>query len=320
MSQSSKFSFWQRLKQFLTLPLSARTNKSVNSDGIPSAEMTTASMDNDLQSRAKADSAKAYQMHPSSSDDSYHRPSVPKTINHPNSTADNQGSHPSHQAVKTTKTEPTGSQVITSNTDASASNLNRLDENPNKLSQYNVNPTNPTSPATITNRFREYLNQQHWHYQYHQPKSNDSFGTHHLSLSMKNDSISWVCLFRIQERSQLVAVYGILPFMMPESHRHAAMLLATQLNYDMMLGNIELDLADGEIRYKSSLDTEATGISDAVISYLIQSVIAMTTVTYELFKELLDNPNPSTDIEALLQEIRKQADTRTFFLASEQIQ
>jgi hypothetical protein len=61
-------------------------------------------------------------------------------------------------------------------------------------------------------------------------------------------------------------------------------------------------------------------MSDEVISYLIQSVIAMTTVTYELFNDLLDNPNPSEDIDILLDEIQHQVNDRTYFLPSERVQ
>lgn len=174
--------------------------------------------------------------------------------------------------------------------------------------------------APITARFNDYLTDQHWHFTHHYPKANDELQTHHLSLRMKNEPINWVCLFRIQERTQLVAVYGILPFSIPDSHRNAAMLLKTQLNYDMILGNIEMDLSDGEVRYKTAIDVEAAGMSDEVIRYLIQSVIAMTTVTYELFNDLLANPNPSEDIDMLLDEIQHQVNDRTYFLPSEQLQ
>lgn len=294
MSQSSKLSFWQRIKQLLTLPLSNRmgemtpsvehidTQNNQQQPPTSSGQTSSNSMDNDLNSRAQPPSNPAY----------------------------SQAQKPSFAPA---------------DHDADTSNLelkNKSTSAPSDGSHYQPETTDGSAieSCPLSDRFREYLDLQNWHYSYHPAKANDTLATHHISLRMKNDPLSWVCLIRIQERSQLVAVYGILPFTIPESHRHAAMLLATQLNYDMMLGNIELDLSDGEIRYKSSLDIEATGSSDAVIHYLLQSVIAMTTVTYELFKELLDNPNPSTDIETLLEQIRQQADARTFFLASEQIQ
>ena len=197
-------------------------------------------------------------------------------------------------------------------------------ESPTALSFKQMQANNLAGPdaneAPITARFNDYLTDQHWHFTHHHPKSNDDLQTHHLSLRMKNEPINWVCLFRIQERTQLVAVYGILPFSVPDSHRNAAMLLKTQLNYDMILGNIEMDLSDGEIRYKTAIDVEAAGMADEVISYLIQSVIAMTTVTYELFNDLLDNPNPSEDIDVLLDEIQHQVNDRTYFLPSERVQ
>ena len=107
---------------------------------------------------------------------------------------------------------------------------------------------------------------------------------------------------------------------MPESHQSAAMLLITQLNYDMLIGNLEMDINDGEIRYKHAIDVEALGINDEIIEHLLQSVIAMTTVANELFSDLLNNQDPAEDMQTLLVELRQQSDSRTFFLPTQFVQ
>ena len=108
--------------------------------------------------------------------------------------------------------------------------------------------------------------------------------------------------------------------MIPESHQNAAILLITQINYDMLIGSLELDTRDGELRYKNAIDVEAVGINDATIEYLLQSVIAMTTVAYEIFGDLVDTQDPSEDMATLLSELRLQADARVFFLPSQKRQ
>ncbi|MDN6276394.1 MAG: YbjN domain-containing protein [Psychrobacter sp.] len=127
-------------------------------------------------------------------------------------------------------------------------------------------------------------------------------------------------MFRAQEGNRLLAVYGILPFLIPESHQNAAILLITQINYDMLIGNLEMDINDGEIRYKHAIDVEAVGINDDIIEHLIQSVLAMTTVTHELFSDLINNQNPAEDMPSLLADLRQQADSRTFFLPTQAFQ
>lgn len=172
----------------------------------------------------------------------------------------------------------------------------------------------------IINRLKEYLNNKQWHYTYYSPRKNDSQQSHHLSLRMLNKQIDCGYLFRVQEGNNLLAVYGILPFLIPESHQSAAMLLITQINYDMLIGNLEMDISDGEVRYKNAIDVEAVGIDDHIIEHLLQTVITMTTVSYELFSDLMNTPEPSENMATLLSELRQQEDARTFFLPTQYVQ
>lgn len=180
--------------------------------------------------------------------------------------------------------------------------------------------TAETDTTPIVDYLKTYLHNKQWHYTHYRPRKNDRQHSHHLSLRMRNKDLDCGYLFRVQEKNSLLAVYGILPFLIPESHQSAAMLLITQINYDMIIGSLELDINDGEIRYKNAIDIEAIGINDDIIEHLLQSVVAMTTVAYEIFNDLLNTQDPSEDMSILLSELRLQADARTFFLASQKKQ
>ncbi|MBF4489198.1 YbjN domain-containing protein [Psychrobacter sp. N25K4-3-2] len=188
-----------------------------------------------------------------------------------------------------------------------------------KASQHEPNDT------SIVDCLKQYFNDKQWHYTHYRPqtsgdKSSDSQTTHHLSLRMRHKQLNCGYLFRVQEKTKLLAVYGILPFLIPESHQSAAMLLITQINYDMLIGNLEMDINDGEIRYKHAVDVETVGINDEIIEHLLQSVIAMTTVANELFSDLLNNQDPAEDMQTLLIELRQQSDSKTFFLPTQFVQ
>ncbi|BBI69291.1 hypothetical protein PKHYL_34820 [Psychrobacter sp. KH172YL61] len=137
---------------------------------------------------------------------------------------------------------------------------------------------------------------------------------------MRHKKIDCGYLFRVQEKNKLLAIYGILPFLIPESHQSAALLLITQINYDMLIGNLEMDVNDGEIRYKNAIDVEAVGIDTEIIEHSLQSVVAMTTVASELFGDLINNQDPAEDMQTLLTELRQQSDARTFFLPTQFVQ
>lgn len=185
------------------------------------------------------------------------------------------------------------------------------------LSKDSINRPNQTP---IIDYLKLYFRSKHWHYTHYKPRISDAQQSHYLSLRMRNRKIDCGYLFRVQEKERLLAVYGILPFLIPESHQSAAMLLMTQINYDMVVGNLEMDVSDGEIRYKNALDVEVLGLDDDIIEHLLQSVVAMTTVAYEVFSDLLNTQEPSEDMPTLLGELRAQADARTYFLASKKMQ
>ncbi len=172
----------------------------------------------------------------------------------------------------------------------------------------------------IVSVLKQYFNSKQWHYTHYRPKTNDSQKSHHLSLRVRHKQLNCGYLFRVQEHNKLLAVYGILPFLIPESHQSAAMLLITQLNYDMLVGNLEMDINDGEIRYKNAIDVEAVGINDDIIEHLLQGVIAMTTVAHELLSNLLNDQDPTEDLPTLLIALRQQTDSRTFFLPTQFVQ
>lgn len=176
----------------------------------------------------------------------------------------------------------------------------------------------PDTP--IVDVLKHYLNEKQWHYTYYRPKTHDDQQSHHLSLRMRHQQLNCGYLFRVQEKNKLLAVYGILPFLIPETHQSAAILLITQLNYDMLIGNLEIDVNDGEIRYKHAIDVEAVGINNEIIDHLLQSTIAMTTVAHELFSNLVNEQDPAEDLQTLLTTLRQDVDSRTFFLPTQFVQ
>ena len=188
-----------------------------------------------------------------------------------------------------------------------------------KTDSANAEPQNQ-SDTPIVDCLKQYFNDKQWHYTHYRPKTNDSQKSHHLSLRMRHKQINCGYLFRVQEKNKLLAIYGILPFLIPETHQSAAMLLITQINYDMLVGNLEMDVNDGEIRYKNAIDVEAVGIDNEIIEHLLQSVVAMTTVANELFGNLVNNQDPAEDMQTLLVELRQQSDARTFFLPTQSVQ
>ena len=319
MSQSYKLSLWQRIKQLLNVSAEQAAiddMKIANDLGLGSdLNLSKQDKNNPHPSGNESDSVENYSKDSKDNnhDDTDVSGSIPDLNHNLNRNFDNRFDDVIYSSL---------SSNLDSRLDSSADTNDYFDNDIDNMAKQNELNDTP-----IINYLKQYFDEQQWHYNHYRPKSsdsdnnnNDSQQSHYLSLRMRNKKLDCGYLFRVQEHNNLLAVYGILPFLIPESHQSAAMLLITQINYDMLIGNLEMDINDGEIRYKNAIDVEAVGMDENTIEHLLQSVIAMTTVTYEIFSDLVNNQNPAAELPDLLMTLHQQEDARTFFLPTQFVQ
>ena len=338
MSQSSKLSLWQRIKQLLSMATEQATihdtkiDNDLDSDLSSDSSLTKQDKNNAYLLENEGDSNKdngiesclkdAKGNKNDDTDISGSSPDLNHNVNRSaNHSVDNHVDNHFDEVIYSSLSSNLDSRLDSStDTDTDTDAYFDFDNDIDSMTQQNALNDTP-----IVNYLKQYFDEQQWHYNHYRPKSsdsdnNDSQQSHYLSFRMRNKKLDCGYLFRVQEHNNLLAVYGILPFLIPESHQSAAMLLITQINYDMLIGNLEMDINDGEIRYKNAIDVEAVGMDESTIEHLLQSVIAMTTVTYEIFSELVNNQNPATELQDLLMALHRQEDARTFFLPTQFVQ
>ena len=310
MSQRNKLSLWQKMKQLLT----ASTVRFVMDNIKSSKDLTSADFDEiDSQVSASQIATDNISTDNVSTDkvstdniNTNHKETDPNNID--SAVSDKNASRADKNVADNIETMNKSIKVETDIDTAIGKDLQNSAEQKSD------------SDIPIVDYLKQYFDDKEWHYNHYQPKIRDSQKSHYLSLRMRNKRLDCGYLFRVQERNKLLAVYGILPFLIPESHQSAAMLLMTQINYDVVIGNLEMDVNDGEIRYKNAIDIEAVGLDDDILEHLLQSIVAMTTVAHEIFSDLVNNQNPAEELPDLLLQLRKQADSRTFFLPTQFVQ
>ncbi|MFZ3074698.1 MAG: YbjN domain-containing protein [Psychrobacter glacincola] len=305
MSQRNKLSLWQKMKQLLT----ASTVRFVMDNIKSSKDLTCADFDeSDSQVSASQVATDNVSTDNVSTDNinTNHKETDPNNID--STVSDKNASRADTNVADNIETM---NKSIEGETDIDTAIGKDFENSAEQKSD---------SDIPIVDYLKQYFDDKEWHYNHYQPKIRDSQKSHYLSLRMRNKRLDCGYLFRVQERNKLLAVYGILPFLIPESHQSAAMLLMTQINYDMVIGNLEMDVNDGEIRYKNAIDIEAVGLDDDILEHLLQSIVAMTTVAHEIFSDLVNNQNPAEELPDLLLQLRKQADSRTFFLPTQFVQ
>ncbi len=333
MSQSSKLSLWQRIKQLLSMATEQATiddtkiDNDLDSDLSSDSSLTKQDKNNAYPSKNERDSIQTYPKDSDNNDnDDTDVSGSSSDLNHnvnrnANQSVDSHFDNHFDEVIYSSLSSNLDSRLDSStDTDTDTDTDAYFDNDIDSMAQQTALNDTP-----IVNYLKQYFDEQQWHYNHYRPKSsvsdnNDSQQSHYLSFRMRNKNLDCGYLFRVQEHNNLLAVYGVLPFLIPESHQSAAMLLITQINYDMLIGNLEMDINDGEIRYKNAIDVEAVGMDESTIEHLLQSVIAMTTVTYEIFSELVNNQNPATELQDLLMALHRQEDARTFFLPTQFVQ
>lgn len=100
-----------------------------------------------------------------------------------------------------------------------------------------------------------------------------------IATAVEGEHGSWRCFARANEESELFVFYAVAEVGAPEDRRQAVAEFLTRANYGLLIGNFELDVDDGEVRYKSSVDLEGSPIVAPLIRQCVHSCL-MTADRY----------------------------------------
>lgn len=119
----------------------------------------------------------------------------------------------------------------------------------------------------------------------------DHFETEDLERDGDDDMISfrledeggneWGCLALADEQSEQAIFYSVVLETTPPEHRTEVMKLVTLANYGMQVGNFELDLEDGEVRFKTSIDVEGQELSEGLLRNMVELNVLMMGLYYD---------------------------------------
>ena len=96
-----------------------------------------------------------------------------------------------------------------------------------------------------------------------------------LQLAFQGEKGRWNCYARIYEAEKQFIFYSIFPVAVPEEDRMLMAEFLTKANYGMIVGNFELDLTDGELRYKTSIDVEGDRLTLALVRSLVYANVTI---------------------------------------------
>ena len=111
----------------------------------------------------------------------------------------------------------------------------------------------------------------------------------------------WMCHLHLLEASDQVIFYSIFPASVPEDRRMAMTEFLCRANYGIILGNFEMNLLDGELRYKTSIDVEGSGLSHALLKPLVFGNVTMLDRYFDSLVGIIDQGISSEDALSLVE-------------------
>jgi hypothetical protein len=124
-----------------------------------------------------------------------------------------------------------------------------------------VSPPQPSGEEILSVALR-WFNQNNWPF-------TQIEGQPMVRIHFQGKNGEWICYAEARETQYQFLFYSVMPMKVPESKRMAVAELITRANYGLSLGNFELDLNDGEVRYKTSIDVQGSTLDMALIEHLV---------------------------------------------------
>ncbi|HEX4107777.1 MAG TPA: YbjN domain-containing protein [Solirubrobacteraceae bacterium] len=104
---------------------------------------------------------------------------------------------------------------------------------------------------------------------------------------------SWLLVGQACDERGAAVVYSVLPIEAPPERRDAVALLFARINYGLVLGNFDIDLDDGEIRFKCAAPVGDTPGS-AELDPLVIVALSVTDHYIPAILAVIEGRDPAT--------------------------
>ncbi len=83
----------------------------------------------------------------------------------------------------------------------------------------------------------------------------------------------WDCYTRVSGTLGQLAFYSLCPIYVPQPQRGPMAEFLTRANYGLGIGNFEMDMSDGEVRYKTSVDLEGVPLDKPWLMVFMKNLV-----------------------------------------------
>jgi hypothetical protein len=110
----------------------------------------------------------------------------------------------------------------------------------------------------------QFFQEEQWNYQKLEGKPV-------IRAGFRGDHGTWVCFIRIDEEKKQFLFHSLLGMNIPPQYRAQVVEYITRVNYCLAVGNFEMDLDSGDVRFRTSFETPEGELSVAIVRGLAYS-------------------------------------------------
>jgi hypothetical protein len=95
-----------------------------------------------------------------------------------------------------------------------------------------------------------------------------------LRVAFSGENGRFLCFVRADEDIGVFAFYSLAPIEVPPERMALALELVARLNWGHALGNLELDVDSGQLRFKTSIDVENEVLTEGLVANAVYDNVA----------------------------------------------
>lgn len=143
--------------------------------------------------------------------------------------------------------------------------------------------------ATILDQIKAFFEARDWEYT---PMESPA-----VIVEYEGESGLFNCFAQAREEEKQVIFYSVSPVETPPDRLGAMAEFIARANYGMYLGNFELDMSDGEVRFKTSVAFKGDGLTPALMMQVVYPNVAMMDNYLPGIKAVIDGTSAADAIE-----------------------
>ncbi len=135
----------------------------------------------------------------------------------------------------------------------------------------------------------DYMEEEAWKYEILE-------GETIIRFNFKGSAGRVLCYGEVDETKCWLTFYSYMPVNVPTEKLAEAAEFISRANRGMRIGNFELDYDDGEVRYKTSIDTEGGELTNKMVDNLLRANLSAINRYFSGMMELIYSDTPAADL------------------------